>query len=113
MWEWWVPGTGSHCHSKLPGLQPAPSPLQKITLGQGSSQKSGRLSYSGRTISLGWLVPQEICGWVRTYSCTRVCAASKTSVVCVPPMRCFQHIHVNRFGGVGGHGKLGGSSSPK
>lgn len=38
VWEWWVPGTGSHCHSKLPGLQPAPSHLREIPWGKGPGQ---------------------------------------------------------------------------
>lgn len=46
--EGWVPGTGSHHHSKFPGLPPAPGPLQE------SSQKVGDVSYSG-SVTLPWL----------------------------------------------------------
>lgn len=84
VWEWWVPGTGSHHHSKLPGLQPAPRPLQEIPWGKGAARKVGDWVILVAWLSLGWLVPQEICGWVGTYSGTCVCAANKTSVVYVP-----------------------------
>lgn len=83
MWEWWVPGTGSHCHSKLPGLQPAPSPLQEITLGQGSSQKSGRLSYSGRT-TFPWLAgtPRDLWVGANLFLYTCVCCKQNFCGLC-------------------------------
>lgn len=80
VWEWWVPRTVSHHHRKLPGLQPAPSPLQEITLGQGSSQKSGRLSYSG-SMTLPWLAgtPRDL--WVGVNLFLYLCVCSKQKLL--------------------------------
>lgn len=50
---------------------------------------------------------------VGIYSSTCVCAANKTCGLCATLMGCFQHIHMCRFGGVGGQSELGGSPSPK
>lgn len=66
VWERWVPGTGSHHHSKLPGWQPAHSPLQEIPRGKGADKKVGHWLILAAWLSFGWLVLQEISGWVGT-----------------------------------------------